>query len=62
MKKCPEFIKKNFSPMIRNKLIKNEIFISTYNNIKNFERKSYSEKEEIQFNLLKNTLILVMKI
>ena len=53
----PNFIKKIARDVIRNKLIGNQVFINTYNEIEEFNNFSKDEQERIQFKKLKQQLI-----
>lgn len=55
--KTPYFIKRPFSKIIRNKLIKNQIFMETLKRLDQYEEKSIKEKESIQIHELKKTLL-----
>lgn len=52
----PDCIKKIFAPIIRRKLTNNRVFLSQYEEIKNFEVLSEEEKKKIKFQKLKETL------
>ena len=52
----PYWVKKPFSKIIRNKLIKNKEFLNTYSELTVYDLMSEEEKNKLQFELLKQTL------
>ena len=55
--KLPDSIKIAFGPIIRNKLIKNSVFLSQYKELDSLEKMSQIEIEEKQINKVKQVLV-----
>ena len=53
----PDFIKRSMSKQIRNKVIKNKLFLNQYEELINFEKLSKKEQDKIHMEKLKSVLI-----